>query len=118
METINFVLGVLVTYFALFLGMILARLTKEELKPGEKYFQFFKMIVLIVILIVILYITIINRNLLTFGIIFAISLYLIFSKGDEIYVYALLGFIIYYSSQFFNLFLLQSVLIFALTYLI
>jgi hypothetical protein len=114
METINYILAVLVTFLSLFLGVVLARLTKEELKPGEKYFKFLKYIFLIAVIFISLYVSISNKDFIIFAIVLVISLYLLFykKKQKETYIYALLGFIIYYSSSFINLFLLESALIF------
>jgi len=114
MEAITYVLAVLVTFLALFLGMLLARLTKEELKPGDKYFKFAKVVLLIIITVISLTISFLNRHIATFAIILILFIILFFTKKrkKETYIYALYGFIIHYSAGYINLFLLESSLIF------
>ena len=113
MEAINYILAVLITYFSLFFGVILARLTKEELKPGKKYFEFVKSIFLIAIIGIALFISLINKQWIILGIIIFLSIILLVKKKrKENCIYILLGLIMFYSSNFINMFLLECSLIF------
>lgn len=77
---INDIFIVIVSFIGLIVGMVIALYTKEELKPGEKYFTWFKRTVLLWIILLFVYY---SRNELLFlmigliaGFMFRLNVYL------------------------------------------
>ena len=50
------IIETIIAFLGLIVGLILARFTKEELKPGRKYFIWFKKIILLVLVVSLVYI--------------------------------------------------------------
>jgi len=111
---ISYFLASIIVYLGLLLGAILIKLAPEEQKPGKKYFILLKKILFFIIIISILFFYKLNIFLITILIIFV--LILILNKKINLekspLVYLLLGIIFYLSSKIFNLFVIESVLIF------
>ena len=53
MQFSNFIIALLVSYLGLYCGIFLAKIAKEEIKPGRIYFVYLQNIILIIIFIVI-----------------------------------------------------------------
>ena len=51
MELINYVLVLIVSFLGLFVGNVLALFSKEELKPGEKWFKVLGWVFFVLILV-------------------------------------------------------------------
>jgi hypothetical protein len=62
MEILNIILGLVTALLGFPIGLLLALVAKEELKPGKKYFQWMQRVLLILIVIAILSIFILNFN--------------------------------------------------------
>ena len=111
---LNYFLASIIAYLGLLLGIILIKLAPEEQKPGKKYFILLKKILFFLILASLLFFYKINLILSIILLSFIIILMLNKKiKLEKTYlVYFLLGIIFYSSSKIFNLFIIQSVLIF------
>ncbi len=111
---LNYFLVSIIAYLGLFLGVILIKLAPEEQKPGKKYFILFKKILFFLILASLLFFYEIN---IIFSVILLVFIFiLMFNKKirlDKAYlIYFLLGIVFYLSSKIFNLFIIESILIF------
>jgi len=111
---ISYFLASIIAYLGLLLGVILIKLAPEEQKPGKKYFILLKKILFFIIIISILFFYKLNIILITILIIFVLILILNrkINLEKSPLVYLLLGIIFYLSSKIFNLFVIESVLIF------
>jgi len=111
---LNYFLASIITYLGLLLGVILIKLAPEEQKPGKKYFILFKKILFFLIIVSILFYYKINIILTTILLLFTIILILNgkISLNKSSLVYFFLGIIFYLSSRIFDLFIVESVLIF------
>ena len=111
MEILNIILALIISLLGFPTGLILAKCTEEELKPGRKYFFFMKKIILILTIIFVLYSF--HLNLLVFmgiGLILtALSLTFRLNMIKEYMIFLIL-FII--SIKNLNLLVLTSSLIF------
>jgi len=113
---LNYFLASIIAYLGLLLGVILIRLAPEEKKPGKKYFILFKKTLFFLILASLLFFYKVNIILTTILLFFIIIL--ILNKKIDLekssYVYFFLGIIFYlsYFSKIFNLFIIETVLIF------
>ncbi len=115
MNIINYISTLIITFLSIFIGIALAKISPEELKPGKKYIVFFYRILLVSIILIILYHLFLTKNyiFLTIIIILTISLRLI-KQYNDIITWILLGIIFYLSSKQLNYFLIISSLIFLL----
>jgi len=111
---LNYFLASIISYLGLLLGIILIRLAPEEKKPGKKYFILMKKTLFFIILVALLFFYEINIILTTIFLFFIIIL--ILTKKIRLektaFVYFLLGIILFFSSKIFNLFVLETILIF------
>jgi hypothetical protein len=111
----NYALTLLLTYFGLFFGIILAQIAPEELRYGKKYFTIFKYLILGIILLIFSF----QMLGLYYGVISVISmLFLIYyivsvktKEINDILAYVLLSFVFYFSFQETTIALLQTGLI-------
>ncbi|MCH8066993.1 MAG: hypothetical protein IIC69_00240 [Nanoarchaeota archaeon] len=111
---LNYFLASIIAYLGLLLGIILIKLAAEEQQPGKRYFILLKKILFFMILVSLLFFYKINVILTTILLFFIIILMLNKKMNLEksSLVYLLLGVIFYLSSKIFNLFVLETVLIF------
>ena len=114
MNLTNYLLTSIAVYLGLIAGIIVSYMSKEELKPGKRYFIIMHNIVLAFILFFIL--ELFNLNIYLIIILILILLISLFSF-KEVYkksyiVYFLLGTIFYLSHKNINYFLIISALIF------
>jgi len=120
MNLINYFLISLIVYLGLLLGIVLSFMTKEELKPGKKYFILVHNILLGFILFFVLESLNINVYLTLFLplilIVFLFFYGLIYKKSNIIYF--LLGVVFWISSKNLNYLLIISSLIFFYGFLI
>jgi len=104
----------IIAYLGLLLGVILIKLAPEEQRPGKKYFILFKEILFFLIIAFLLIFYKVNFILTTVLLIFIVILML--NKKMKLeksgLVYFLLGIVFFLSSKNFNLFIIESVLIF------
>jgi len=111
---ISYFLASIIAYLGLLLGVILIRLAPEEQKPGKTYFILLKKILFFIIIVTILFIykvnIIVTTLILVFTIILILNKKINLEKSNRVYFF--LGIIYYLSSNFFNLFIIESVLIF------
>ncbi len=115
---LNYFLASIISYLGLLVGIILIKLAPEEQKPGKRYFILLKKILFLLILAFLLLFYRIN---LKFSVLFLIFItifitILMSAKKTNLekisLVYFLLGIIFYLSNKVFNLFVIESVLIF------
>ena len=111
---LNYFLAAIIAYLGLLLGVILIKLAPEEQTPGKKYFVLLKKILFILILASFLFFYKINFILS----IMILIIVLIISKKTNLskshLIYFILGIIFYFSyfSKIFDLFIIESILIF------
>lgn len=113
---LNYFLAAIIAYLGLLLGVILIKFAPEEQKPGRKYFVLLKKILFFLILASLLFFYKINIILSSILLFFIITLML--NKKINLdklgLVYFFLGVVFYlsYFSKIFNLFTIETVLIF------
>ena len=111
---LNYFLASIIAYLGLLLGVILIKLAHEEQKPGKKYFILLKKILFFVIIVFLLFFYKINIIIITLLLFFTIILLLNkkinLEKSNRVYFF--LGIVFYLSSKIFNLFVIESVIIF------
>ncbi len=111
---LNYFLASIIAYLGLLVGLILIKLAPEEQKPGKKYLFLLKKILFFLILIPLLFSYKVHFILLIIVLLFVIVL-IITNKIDlnrSARVYFFLGIAFYLSSKIFNLFIIESILIF------
>ena len=119
MNLINYFLISLIVYLGLLVGIILAYMTKEELKPGKRYFILCHNIVLGFILFFILEFLNVNVYLTLFlPLILIVFLFNYDLLKKSPLVYLALGIIFYLSSKNINQLLIISVLVFFYGFLV
>ena len=111
---LNYFLASILIYLGLLLGIILIKLAPEEQKPGKKYFVLLKKTLFFFILASLLFFYKVNIAL---SLILLISLIVLIlhkkiNLDKSALVYLFLGVAFYLSSKIFNLFVIESVLIF------
>jgi hypothetical protein len=110
MELLTYSLTLIICFFGIFFGIVLAFSAKEEIKPGKKYFILMQKIILLIILIILLNLFDINFYIKLFA--YALLIFLMeLNLKNEIF-YALLGVAFFFASPDRNLFFLISSLIF------
>tara|TARA_Y100000310_G_scaffold255534_2_gene263044 strand:+ start:5397 stop:5864 length:468 start_codon:yes stop_codon:yes gene_type:complete len=111
---LNYFLASIIAYLGLLLGIILIKFAPEEQKPGKKYFILIKKIIFFFIIAFPLFYYKINIILASVLLIFIIILMLNKKMNLEksALVYLLLGIVFYLSSKIFNLFIIETALIF------
>ena len=95
---INQILGIMIIFIGIIIGIILGKITKEELKPGKKYILFFKNVLLAGIFVVsIAY----SLNIIMSIVLVLILIYLLIFKFkfNDIIVYASFAFIYFIISK-------------------
>ena len=111
---LNYFLASIISYLGLLLGIILIKMAPEEQKPGKKYFILLKKILFFIILGTLLLFY--KISIILTAIFLSFIIVLIFNKKIKLeksaFVYILLGAIFYSSSEIFDLFILETVLIF------
>ena len=111
---LSYFLASIIAYLGLLLGVILIKLAPEEQRPGKRYFILFKGILFFLIIAFLLIFYKVNIILTTILLIFIIILML--NKKMKLekswLVYFLLGIVFFLSNKSFNLFIIESVLIF------
>ncbi len=110
----NYLLTLLITYLGLFVGVLLAIISPEEL-PNRNHFKIIKYILLSSIILLFIF-QMLSINYIFSIIAFVFLLYYILSKNkyNDFFLYCLLGFAFFYASKDFNTFLVQSALIITL----
>jgi len=114
MNILNYSLAAIIAYLGLFIGILLAIMAKEEIKPGKKYFIFLQKIILLLIFIFLLIYTDLNYILILL-ILALIIVHLLKTKKEfnELpYIYIILSIIFFLSSKILNFFIIESSLIF------
>jgi hypothetical protein len=111
---LNYFLVSVLAYLGLLVGVILIKLAPEEQKPGKKYFILLKKILFFLTITFLLFFYKINFILSLLFLFFILILILNKKiKLEKSYlVYLLLGIIFYLSSKIFDLFVIESVIIF------
>ena len=111
MEAVNYFLGLVLMFAGLIVGMILAFIAKEELKPGKKYISLFQKFLLAGIFII----AVVFSPHLALKIVFAgilIHLLMFRFSFNDILSYGVFGFIFFIFAGRLNLVILLSGLIF------
>ena len=111
MAILNYILALIGAFSGLFVGMLLGYITKEELKPGKKYFIWMQNIILILAAIFVLYSF--QFHIILFILIgLILTLALIYFKPKAIIGYIILAVLILLIIEDTNFFLLTSSLTF------
>ncbi len=96
MSYLNYTIVSIISFLGLFVGMLLAFVSPEEMKPGEKYFKIMKGILFIVIGVVMVYLTWYNNLLFFITAIVFLVFYIKFLDSHWLYlalgIYIGLGF--------------------------
>ena len=111
---LSYILAAVVSYLGLLIGILLIKMAPEEQKPGRKYFIFLKMAAFFFVIALLMFYFSVNI-LLSLVLLFSIFILMIKKRlhlEKSALVYLLFGFIFYFSSKIFTLFVLESVLIF------
>ena len=100
MLTLNYVLLFIITYLGLFAGTIISYFTKEELKPGKKYFAYARPVLFSIIFFAYLNFISLNLTISTiFSIIAGIVYYMWGIKSNnyysDLFAYSLFGIILF-----------------------
>lgn len=111
MELLNYFLVVVICFLGIYAGFLLGLIAKEELKAGRRYFIVFQKILLIIMIASAIFVV---RNIFASLCLAGVLVYLIFAKhrAKDTDVYVIFGVLIFLSSRYDNLFLMQSALIF------
>lgn len=113
---LNYFLAAIIAYLGLLLGVILIKLASEEQKPGRKYFILLKKIIFFFILAFLLFLYKVNiflsLILLSFILILMSNKKINLSKSPLVYFSLGVIFFVSYYSEIFNLFIIESILIF------
>ena len=112
MELINHILTIIIAFLGFPIGILLAKISPEEIKTGKKYFKIIQTILLVFILFFLLdflklniFITIIITSF-----VFLLSFY--WSRNKSFLFYLLFPLVIYFSKINLKLFALQASIIF------
>jgi len=111
---LNYFLASVIAYLGLLVGTILIRMAPEEQKPGKKYFTLIKKIILF--LIIVSFFVYLKTNLLILSLLLISALILFTNRKitleSTVLVYLMLGIFFSLSSKIFDLFIIESTLIF------
>jgi len=114
MQPSTYILTLAVAYLGIIGGLILAKIAKEELKDGKKYFLLVQTLLSTLIIGFFLYFY--NLNIILVFLISFIALAFLFYFRKHKHLpklsYILFGFVFYFSSKIEALFILESILIF------
>lgn len=113
MEFLNYFLASIIVYLGLLAGIIISFMTKEELKPGKRYFILLHNIIIAFILFFILEQTNLNVYLTLFLPLAVVIISFIFTElyKKSYLIYLIIGSIFYLSSRDLSYFLIISTLI-------
>lgn len=111
MELINYLLNLVITFFGLFIGLILAYIAPEELKPGEKYHLLLQNFIFSAI---IAFYAAHALSSIVFGVIIYVFLMALLSyrRISSRATYLFSGVILAFSRRFEQLMIIESILIF------
>ena len=111
MEYLNYLLAVVICFISIYAGFFLALIAKEELKAGNKYFLVFQKAILAVVVVSTIFVI---DNVYVSFILLGVLVYFMFIAHHvkDIFIYLLFGVLLYLNSQYGNLFLMQSALVF------
>ena len=112
MEILNYVLATLITFSGIFVGFILAIITKEELEPGKGYFVLLQNLTFSLIIFFLLFF---NNLVIWLAILIALLtfIFLLKSKINSIAIYIFLAFIFNAALRnLLSMFVLEASLIF------
>ena len=110
---LSYLLTSIIVFLGLPIGIILAYIAKEEIKPGKSYLVFFQSLLFLLIVVFLMYsfnlhiAVIIIIALLLIGL-----MYVLRYKYETTAIYPLLAVFLYMSSKNTNLFMIESSLIF------
>ena len=111
---LSYILAAIISFLGILVGIILIKMAPEEQKPGRKYFIFLKMLFFFLIIAFFLFFyrvrLIFSSALLVFILALMLNRKLHLEKASLVYL--LLGFLFYFSSKIFSLFVIESALIF------
>ncbi|MBW2986663.1 hypothetical protein KY333_04805 [Candidatus Woesearchaeota archaeon] len=99
MEILNYALAALVVSTGLILGKILARIAKEEIKPGEKYFLIIQKSLFCAVIVFLMYLNKTNVHYIWIGGLIIFTYLLYFKKINPAVLSAVLGLAVYLSSK-------------------
>ena len=107
-------LAAIISYLGLLVGTLLIKMAPEEQKPGRKYFIFLKAVFFffIIALILFCYSAAIIFSLAILVLLFVLMINKKLNLEKSYLVYLFFGFVFYFSSKIFNLFIIESALIF------
>lgn len=116
MEFINYFFASIISFFGLFIGIILVKIAPEEQKPLEKYFVFLRKILLTLIFIFLVFFYFSDYFNLTILILYMLFLLFVefkikYSLKKSMTSYTILGILFFLSSKNINLFTIESSLI-------
>jgi len=77
MEILNLILGLIIAVLGLPIGFILAKIAKEELKPGKKYFKWMQGVILVLTPIFIVFGAAFNMSMTNLYVLFCSMLFLL-----------------------------------------
>lgn len=111
MELINYLLMLLITFSGLFVGMILAYIAPEEMKPGEKHHKFIQTILFSAFLGVYAYHALSSW---IFGVIvfIVLGILLTYKKISSRAAYLFFGIVIAFSTEIKQILILESIVVF------
>jgi hypothetical protein len=115
MNFLSYSLTALTSFLGLIAGIIIISMAREEQKPGKKYFIFLQKIILLLIIILLLYHTKLNPLIfITILLIIVVYIKKYMNKKliESYYIYPLLAFIFWISSNNKPLLFIESSLIF------
>jgi len=111
---LNYFLASIIAYLGLLLGITLIKMAPEEQKPGKKYFILIKKIILF--LIIASFFVYLKINLIILSLLLLFTLILFANRKitleSTLLVYLMLGLFFSLSSKIFDLFIIESTLIF------
>ena len=111
MGILNTILALITAYSGLLIGLLLAKFTKEELKPGKKYFEWMQALILIGALLAVFY-SYSLRTITFIGLSIIVTAFVIKSNPKAIISYYILTILFILSQKNINLLIFVSSLIF------
>ena len=99
MEILNYVLAALVVSTGIILGRILARIAKEEIRPGKKYFLIIQKSLFCAAIVFLMYLNKTNVHYIWIGALIIFTYLLYFKKINPMIISAVLGLAVYLSSK-------------------
>ncbi|MBU0616002.1 MAG: hypothetical protein KJ601_07990 [Nanoarchaeota archaeon] len=113
----NLFLAVLIAFLGIVAGLIIALMTKEELKPGKKYFLLMRktlLLAMVVLMVIFLYDRWIYLLITAtaFIIVIVAKQFKLSNSAYNLLTYLLFGLVLFYASLETELFVIESVLVF------